>query len=224
MAAEQSQFSKLSKKQLVFICQKLIDEGFPTGNPYISDYNSDYNESYNILSNIGKYFNIPVNDEDVQFFAKFLEINDDLIADIFANNSENINNTELINKLVIPVAKRYELQYNVYGTCNYYENLGQKFDAYDEDWVIPSAIQQRDDGNWDFYSGYEIEPTTYENFEEHDMSFDKVEEVGGEESPNIKESLLKRLVIENTSEILPSLDKNTLLELKKLIDSRLRLL
>lgn len=220
MATEQSQFSKLSKKQLVFICQKLIDEGFPTGNPY----KLDYDESYNILSNIGKYFNIPVNDEDVQFFAKFLEINDELITDIFANNSENINNTELINKLVIPIAKTYELQYSVFGSCNYYDNLGQKFDSYDKTWVVDSAMQQRDDGNWDLYSGYEIEPTYYENFEEHDMSFDKVQEVGGEESPNIKESLLKRLVIENTSEILPSLDKNTLLELKKLIDSRLRLL
>lgn len=220
MATEQSQFSKLSKKKLVFICQKLIDEGFPTGNPY----KSDYDESYNILSNIGKYFNIPVNDEDVQFFAKFLEINDELIADIFANNSKNINNSGLINKLVIPVAKTYELQYSIYGSCNYYENLGQKLDSYDKTWVVDSAIQQKDDGNWDFYSGYEIEPTYYENFEEHDMSFDKVQEVGDEESPNIKESLLKRLVIENTSEILPSLDKNTLLELKKLIDSRLRLL
>lgn len=216
MAAEQSQFSKLSKKQLILICDKLIDEGFPTGNPYISDYD----ESYAILSNIGKYFNIPVNDEDVQFFAKFLEINDDLIADIFANNSENINNTELINKLVIPVAKRYELQYSVYGSCTYYDNLGQKFDSYDKSWVRDSANQQRNDGNWDFYNGYELEPTYYDNFQEHDMSYDKVVEV----DEKIQESLLSKLVIENTSEILPSLDKPTLLKLKQLIENKLRLL
>lgn len=216
MAAEQSQFSKLSKKQLILICDKLIDEGFPTGNPYISDYD----ESYTILSNIGKYFNIPVNDEDVQFFAKFLEINDDLIADIFANNSENINNTELINKLVIPVAKRYELQYSVYGSCTYYDNLGQKFDSYDKSWVRDSANQQRNDGNWDFYNGYELEPTYYDNFQEHDMSYDEVVEV----DEKIQESLLSKLVIENTSEILPSLDKPTLLKLKQLIENKLRLL
>lgn len=216
MAAEQSQFSKLSKKQLILICDKLIDEGFPTGNPYISDYD----ESYAILSNIGKYFNIPVNDEDVQFFAKFLEINDDLIADIFANNSENINNTELINRLVIPVAKRYELQYSIYGSCTYYDNLGQKFDSYDKSWVRDSANQQRNDGNWDFYNGYELEPTYYDNFQEHDMSYDKVVEV----DEKIQESLLSKLVIENTSEILPSLDKPTLLKLKQLIENKLRLL
>ena len=216
MAAEQSQFSKLSKKQLILICDKLIDEGFTTGNPYISAYD----ESYAILSNIGKYFNIPDNDEDVQFFAKFLEINDELIADIFANNSENINNTELINKLVIPVAKRYELQYSVYGSCTYYDNLGQKFDSYDKSWVRDSANQQRNDGNWDFYNGYELEPTYYDNFQEHDMSYDKVVEV----DEKIQESLLSKLVIENTSEILPSLDKPTLLKLKQLIENKLRLL
>lgn len=216
MAAEQSKFSKLSKKQLILICDKLIDEGFPTGDPYISDYD----ESYAILSNIGKYFNIPVNDEDVQFFAKFLEINDELIADIFANNSENINNTELINKLIIPVAKTYELQYSVYGSCNYYDHLGQKFDSYDKSWVRDSANQQRDDGNWDLYNGYELEPTYYENFQEHDISYDKVVEV----DEKIQESLLSKLVIENTSEILPSLDKPTLLKLKQLIENKLRLL
>ena len=39
MSAEQSQFSKLSKKQLVFICEKLVDEDFPIGNDY---YMNDY--------------------------------------------------------------------------------------------------------------------------------------------------------------------------------------
>ena len=78
MAAEQSQFSKLPKKQLFLIAEKLIDEDFPTDNPY----NNDYEDTYEILNNIGKYFNIPVNDEDVQFFSKFLSINDNILAEL----------------------------------------------------------------------------------------------------------------------------------------------
>jgi len=41
--ASQSQFSKLSKKQLVFICEKLVDEEFPIGNPYEQDFDHAYN-------------------------------------------------------------------------------------------------------------------------------------------------------------------------------------
>lgn len=215
MAAEQSQFSRLPKKQLILIAEKLVDESFPSGNPY-----DDYEEHYKNLESIGKYFNINVNDEDVQFFAKFLEINDNLIADIFANNSQEINNKELIEQLEIPVAKTYELQYSTWGSCSYEEYLAQKFDSYDEDWVRDSAEQQRQDGNWDTYDGYNRRDPYYDNFEESDMSYDKVVEV--DDSTNVRESLLDRLVVENTSEVVNSLDKQTLLKLKEIIESRLR--
>lgn len=216
MAAEQSQFSRLPKKQLILVAEKLVDESFPIGNPY---NDGEFEEHYNNLSSIGKYFNINVNDEDVQFFAKFLEINDNLIADIFANNSQEINNKELIEQLEIPVAKTYNLDYSTWGTCTYEEYLAQSFDSYDEDWVIDSAKQQREDGNWDLYDGRTTRETTYDNFDVSDYSFDRVYEVNDNK---IKESLLDRLVLENTSEVVSSLDKQTLLKLKQIIESRLR--
>jgi hypothetical protein len=61
--------SKLSKKQLVYISEKLIDEDFPSGNPY-GTYTFD--EEYYKLENIGKYFGVSVVHEDVEFFSKFL--------------------------------------------------------------------------------------------------------------------------------------------------------
>lgn len=208
MAAEQSQFSRLPKRQLVLIAEKLVDESFPSGNPY-----DDYEEHYKNLVSIGKYFNINVNDEDVQFFAKFLEINDELLSNIFDGDKS------LIENIVIPVAKTYDLRYSVWGTCTYDEYLGQYFDAYDEDWVIDSAKQQREDGNWGLYDGRNIRETTYDNFYESDYSFDDIYEVNDDK---IKESLLDRLVLENTSEVVSSLDKQTLLKLKQIIESRLR--
>ena len=211
MAAEQSQFSRLPKKQLVLIAEKLVDESFPSGNPY-----DDYEEHYKNLESIGRYFNISVNDEDVQFFSKFLEINDELLSNIFDGDKT------LIDRLEIPIAKTYDLRYSVWGTCTYDEYLGQYFDAYDEDWVIDSAKQQREDGNWDLYDGRNIRETTYDNFDESDYSFDDVYEVNDDKTYKIKESLLDRLVLENTSEVVSSLDKQTLLKLKQIIESRLR--
>ena len=212
MAAEQSQFSRLPKKQLVRIAEKLIDDDFDTGNPYATDYDSNYQ----ILESIGKFFNISISDEDVQFFAKFIEINDELLSEIFGDDGDK----SLIEKLEIPVAKTYELQYSTWGSCSYEDFLGQKFDAYDIDWVADSAEQQREDGNWDTYNGYERRKTEYNNFEESDMSYDRVVEV--DDSTNVKESSLNRLVLENTSKVVSSLDKKTLLNLKQIIESRLR--
>jgi hypothetical protein len=218
MPTEQSQFSRLPKKQLLFISEKLVDENFPIGNPY----NDDFDEAYSILHSVSKYFNIEASQEDVEFFSKFLEINDDIIAEVFANNKEQMKNRELIEQLEIPVAKSYKLNYSSWGTCSYTSYMSQEFDSYDEDWVKDSATQQSNDGNWNMWEGEERQPTDYENFEESDYDFDDVYEV---DENNIRtESILDRLVLENTKDVVKSLDKKTLLELRRIIDSKLRLL
>lgn len=219
---DQSKFSKLSKKQLVYIIKKLVNSDFPIGNPY----EGDYDNAYNVLLNIGKYFNIPVNDEDVQFFSKLLDINEDIISELIKNDTK-INNESLYQQLEIPEAKTYDLRYTVWGVCNYTEYLSQKFDSYDIDWVRDSANQQREDGIWDYYEGTNVRGTEYENFEESDMSYDNVYEINDDGTTNFdirRESMLDRLVIENTQDVVKSLDKKTLLKLKSIIESRLRFL
>lgn len=216
--AEQSQFSRLPKKQLVFITEKLVDEDFPIGNPYTDDFDT----AYSTLQEVSRYFSIEAAQEDVEFFSKFLEINDEIIAELFANNKQQMKNKELIDQLEIPVAKKYSLDYDVDGSCTYTEYFSQKFDSYDEDWVRDSAEQQRQDGSWDMYDGRERSPTDYENFEVNDFDYGDVYEIN---ETKIKiESILDRLVVENTSGVVNSLDKQTLMKLKSIIESRLRLL
>ena len=216
MAATQSQFSRLPKKQLAFIAEKLVDEDFPIGNPYIYDFDS----AYGTLQEVSRYFSVESTHEDVEFFSKFLEINEDIIADLFANNKEQMNNRELIEQLEIPVAKSYNMDYSSWGTCSYTNYMVQEFDSYDRDWVTDSATQQNNDGNWSMWEGQETNPTEYENFEESDYSFGDVYEIDETKT----ESILDRLVIENTSGVVNSLDKKTLLKLKSIIESRLRFL
>jgi hypothetical protein len=133
-----------------------------------------------------------------------------------------MKNRELIEQLVIPVAKSYNMDYSSWGSCNYTNNMTQEFDSYDEEWVKDSATQQLSDGNWNMWEGSERRDTEYENFEESDYSFGNVYEV--DESKIKNESVLDRLVIENTSDVIDSLDKQTLIKLKSIIESRLRLL
>jgi hypothetical protein len=218
--AVQSQFSKLPKKQLVFIAEKLVDEEFPIGNPY----DSDFDGAYNTLKQVANYFSLEATQEDVEFFSKFLEVNENIIADLFANNREQMRNTSLIEQLVIPVAKTYDLHYTSWGNCSYTEYKGQYFDAYDKNWVRDSAEQQRNDGNWDMWDGRDLRDTEYENFEESDSEYNHVYDVNDKQETIYSESILDKLVIENTKDVVNSLDKNTLIKLKSIIESRLRLL
>ena len=218
--AIQSQFSKLPKKQLVFIAEKLVDEDFPIGNPY----DSDFDGAEKILTEVANYFSLAVTQEDVEFFSKFLEVNENIIAELFANNREQMRNTSLIEQLVIPVAKTYDLHYTSWGTCTYTEYKASYFDSYDKDWVRDSAEQQRQDGNWDMWDGRDIQDTDYENFEESDSSYNHVYNVDDKQETIYSESILDKLVIENTKDVVNSLDRNTLIKLKSIIESRLRLL
>jgi len=214
MRASQSQFSILPKKQLLFIAEKLIDEDFPVGNPY----STNFDNTNNILKNVGKYFNITVTQEDVEFFSKFLEINENILSNIFENPGEQKTNKELIEQLEIPVAKSYNLNYVVWGSCTYTSEKVQEFDSYDKEWVKESVTQQIEDGNWDTWNGVDINETEYENFEQSDYNFEEVDEV--DENP-VRESLLSKLVLENTSDVIDSLDRTTLIKLKNLINKKL---
>jgi hypothetical protein len=54
-----------------------------------------------------------------------------------------------------------------------------------------------------------------------DYEFGFVIELNDDRTNGIRESILKHLVVENTSKVVSSLDKKTLLKLKRIIDSRL---
>ena len=202
MSAIQSHFSTLPKKQLFLISEQLIDNKFTTS-PYIG---YDYEVNYELLANVAKYFGMEVSDIDVEFFAKFIDINSHTLERIIRTKDKTS-----YDNLVIPTAKRYVVEYQQYGTCAYTEYLQTDWDSYDSDWVTDSMRQARDNGNWDLYDGKSIQ-IDYDNYDMNDYQFDDWKEI-----KDVKESTNKNKIIE-------SLDKKTLLELRGLIDDRLKTL
>jgi hypothetical protein len=198
--AEQSRFSKLDKKILVFISEKLIDSDFDAQHPY-----DDFDENAKILNHILKYFNggTPMI-EDVEFFARLITDNDDVLASFFETKDKS-----LYDKIEIPVAKTYRLDYTIDGTCSYTEYMSQNFDSYSMNWVASSADQQMSDGNWDYFDGNYRSDTDYENFEMSNSNFGNVYEINDDKS--IRESI----------STIDKLNKKTLLELKNIIEKRL---
>ena len=208
--ADQSNFSRFPKKQLVFIANKLIEDGFEW-NDITHNYDVVYYENENILSKISKYFDESVVEDDVQFFMKFLEINSGLLSRI-SNGDKS-----MIEQLIIPQSKDYLVEYTTKGTCTFTEYYETSFSCYDKDWVTDSLYSQRNDGNWDVYSG-NLKSTDYDDWEINDWGIDRVKEAPN----NVQESRNPRKLLENTEKLIPKLDKDTLVSLKFLIDKQLR--
>ena len=208
--ADQSNFSRFPKKQLVFIANKLIEDGFEW-NDITHNYDVVYYENENILSKISKYFDESVVEDDVQFFMKFLEINSGLLSRI-SNGDKS-----MIEQLIIPQSKDYLVEYTTKGTCTFTEYYETRFSCYDKDWVTDSLYSQRNDGNWDVYSG-NLKSTDYDDWEINDWGIDRVKEAPN----NVQESRNPRKLLENTEKLIPKLDKDTLVSLKFLIDKQLR--
>jgi hypothetical protein len=209
--ADQSTFSRFPKKQLVFIANKLIEDGFEWDD-ITHTYEDIYDSNEDILKQVSTYFNESVVEEDVQFFIKFLEINSGLLDLIFKNNDKS-----LIEQLVIPQPKDYLVEYTTQGSCTFIEYYETRFSSYDKDWVMDSLNLQRNNGDWDVYSGV-LKDTQYDNFETQDWEVDEVKD-----APNdVQESRNPRKLLENTEKLIPKLDKDTLVSLKFLIDKQLR--
>jgi len=208
--ADQSTFSRLPKKQLVFIANKLIEDGFEWDD-ITNNYQDTYDDNEEILKSIVTYFNELVVEEDVQFFIKFLEINSGLLSRI-SNGDKS-----MIEQLIIPQPKDYLVEYTVQGSCTFIEYYETRFSSYDKDWVSDSLNLQRNNGDWAVYSGV-LKDTQYDNWEMNDWEVDEVKD-----APNdVQESRNPRKLLENTEKLIPKLDKDTLVSLKFLIDKQLR--
>ena len=216
----QSVFSTYPKKTLVKIASQIIDKGFDsTFNFSSKNIGADWDENFDILKNISKYVAIKeINILDVQFFIKFLNINDDLLSKIFDPDGDK----SLIDQLVIPQAKEYTFNYQTWGTCTYNEDHVDKTYSYDEKWVRQSVKLDEYEGYWDTWEGESLD-TNYDDFEQSDWGITEVHETLDYPKDKLNtESLLNRLVLENTNEVITSLDKKTLIKLRNIIESRLR--
>ena len=207
--AEQSTFSRFPKKQLVFIANKLIEEDFE----YSLYDDTIHDNNKEILETIANYFGVTsIVEDDIQFFMKFLEINENLLIDINETGDKS-----LIENLIIPQSQDFLVEYTVNGSCTFTEYHEDKISSYDKSWVMDSIYIQYHSGDWEPYSGV-LKNTEYDNWETDNWEIESVKEI----SNNISESRKNKRLLENTEKLIPKLDRDTLVALKFLIDKQLR--
>jgi len=210
---EPSQLENLHPKHLVYIAQKMIDEGFSGKNPY-----DEYETLSSYLSEAVKYFGIKyISRIDMEFLASFIDLNDEVLSQLF--DSKTQNKQELYRQLEIPKPEKYT--YNVMASGHGYVTETYKHTelSYNPEWIptMVDALRYNSD-EFEYYEG-ELTDTLVEEFEVNGLEVDDIFRVMTQTT--LKESILKRLVVENTESMIDSLDFQTLIELKKIIEKKL---
>jgi hypothetical protein len=150
---------------------------------------------------------------DVDFISKFMTDNSELIQKIFETKDKS-----LLSELEYPINKMFKIPYEIHSNQSVLENYTVNWDSYDKKFVRSSLIEARNDGNFDEWTG-DLLRTDVLDSETSDWIIDdeNITEINTEKT----ESILDRLVIENTSSVINSLDRNTLINLRNIINSRL---
>ena len=209
MEIDESVFSKKNPEMLLFIIKQLTEKGFDFENPY-----SYFIKNYQILEKICKLVGIDsLLYRDVEFISKFMTNNSKLIQTIFETKDKS-----LLSQLEYPKNKMFKVQYEIYSNQSIVEIYTVDWDSYDKNFVRSSLIETRNDGNFDEWTG-DLQRTDVLDSEvsEWIINDDEITEINTEKT----ESILDRLVIENTSSVINSLDRNTLINLRNIINSRL---
>ena len=210
----ESKLSNLPVKVLAEIAKRAIENQFDFENPY--DYG--YEESADILEESTSWTGVgTIEALDIEFMAKFISSNSEILTS-WIDSGKKFKD---LPNLYIPKSKKFIVNYSSKGRGYVIQNYNTDWNSYDEDWVSDAMSALNSVGDWSYYDG-NYDGTDVDDFEEDDLDVESIEEVKGRKGRN--ESVLGILVVENTKDVVKSLDKKTLLELRRIIDSKLRLL
>jgi hypothetical protein len=202
-----SQLRNSPPRILIEISSLLLSTDFNYRDPY-----DDYEKSEELLENSSKWASVDVDSLDVEFISSFIFKNEKLIESV---NSDGVNPNEIISRLIIPEMKEYRVSYEIWGPAVLTEKYSTTRQSYGESFARNSLRHEYHEGKFDYYQG------NYEEHETDNFDADHFEITWVESLNESKKSIISRLVIENTSEVLNDLDKRTLIELRNLINQKL---
>ena len=190
-----------------------LENDFDFEDPYIIGYQ----ESCEIVEDASRWVGVgTIEAVDIEFIGKFISLNEEILR-IWIDDEKKFG--EISNQFIIPKPKKYMVYYSSKGSGFITQKYQTDWTSYDKDWIRESMNELNSAGDWSYYDGDYI-GSDVDEFDEDDLDIDDIEVV--RESRN--KSILNKLVVENTSEIIESLNRKTLLELRQLIDSKLRII
>lgn len=204
-----SNLSRLSPKILIQIAILLLESDD-------SDYDSPYDDFEENLSNLrdaAKWATSDVDRMDLEFIWQFIIENRPLLDQV-KNGESKVS--EIISELHYPSLINSKVWYEIWGNATLTEEYKTTWESYNKDWAKESLRQSYYDGEFDYWQGEYVGHET-DNFETDNFEITHVTS----EMNESKKSLLSKIVVENTTDVLDKLDKDTLIQLKNLINQKL---
>jgi hypothetical protein len=203
-----SKLRELHPRVLIEIASTLMSsENFGFEDPY-----DDYESNLEKVRDVSKWAAVGVEYLDLEFICAFIIENQPLLEQVI-NQESTVK--DIINVLKIPTLKKYEVYYEIWGSATLTEKYRTKWESFSRDWAQTSVRQSYYDGEFNYYEGDYLEHDS-DNFEPDNFDITYVRRL--DES---KKTILSKIVVENTTEVLDNLDKQTLIELRNIINRKL---
>lgn len=204
-----SQLSKQSPKVVTKIAILLLQESDfkPRRGPYYS-----FRENIKLLKNLTRVININPDHEDLEFICQFIIDNYEILLKVI-EKQETISS--ILDKITIPKILDFKINYETYGFARVIYTYETTRESYNEDWVEIGLMESYHEGFFDYWEG-KVLNQDIEDYEQTDFIIRSVEELN-----EMKKPTLDKLVMENTKDILDSLDKETLINLRNLINQKI---
>lgn len=178
-------------------------------NPY-----DNYEDNLEKITNVCAYFGVSVDSEiDVEFICEFIREN---INPLTSWSEGDVSFQEISSDLTVPKLEKFKVYYQVWGPATLTEKYSTTWESYNPDWVGESVKYSWNDGSLDYWAGDYVEYET-DNFEADNFEVDYVRPLNENKNSNV----MSKLVLENTEMMLDSLDRETLLKLRNLINQKL---
>jgi len=199
--------SSKPKRILLRASQLLYTTGFKFNNPFDDDYES-LNKIQSLLAWLGEDFDF----EDVEFISAFIKYNESIIKSL---DEKQISIDEAVNQVEIPKQKKFKLYYEISGPATLTEKYSTSWGTYFEEWAKDSMQYYYNEGSFNYWDG------DYQEYETDNFEPDNFEIIDVYKLEERKKPLLSKLVLENTSEVLDNLDRETLIQLRNIINQKL---
>ena len=207
----ESQFESLDLKEIASITKICLEKGLRFNEPFLQN-------NYDILYSVSKLFgNSQIDSFDVEYICAFTLENYHLLQNwIDKNNSYD----SISGKLRKPKLKKFQVYYKVSSREFVIEYYKTDWDSFNKDWVEESIQETLSSGGWDYYRETPIEREVIDS-DRHEFEISSVESYKDLELESVEKNII-RLLSENTEKIVGNLDRNSLIRIRKIIDSKLK--
>jgi hypothetical protein len=202
-----SSFTLQPLKVLLSIAESLYETDF--------DYSSPWDEAEDnqiLFEGASNWVGMKVDYEDMEFMAALMNLNEPLLKQL---SEKQISKQQALSEITLPELKKFKVYYEIWGPATLTEKYSTIWKSYDKGWVNDNLRHSYNDGDFSYYDGNYEEYET-DNFEPDNFDIFHVEQLRESEKP-----ILSKLVLENTKDVLNNLDKETLIELRNLINQKL---